>query len=340
MKTELHHFYLRVASALILLVVSAGMAFQDKLDPQRLRVESALVTVPVIVSDFQGRFLPGLNADNFKLYQDGVPESVSLFLTSEDPIKIALLLDTSRSTAPVLDKIKKAAGRFLLQMRPKDLAMVVSFDSEIQALSPLTSDQRELSDAISKARPGGVGTKMRDALVEITQKKFRSLSGRKAVVLLTDGEDHGSEISMPDLLDTVAASSTLIYSVFYHVDVRQLMKGLMGASARAPKSLSGRKDGLKDPWQQSEDQAVQFLEKVSELSAGRFYRSDVPELDKAFKQISDELRSQYLLGFYPDQSKLDGRIHTLEVQVAIPDTLVRSRRSYRSIRDSKFEIRD
>jgi hypothetical protein len=76
------------------------------------------------------------------------------------------------------------------------------------------------------------------------------------------------------------------------------------------------------------------------LSAGRFYRSDVPELDKAFKQISDELRSQYLLGFYPDQSKLDGRIHTLEVQVAIPDTLVRSRRSYRSIRDSKFEIRD
>ena len=322
-----------MATALIFFLASGGIAFQEKPDLARMRVESALVTVPVMVRDSQGRFFAGLNADAFRLFQDGVPAPVSLFLTSEDPIQIAILLDTSPSTATVLNNIKKAAGRFLLQMRPKDLAMVVSFDSTVQVLCPLTSDPRELSQAIDHAKGGGTSTRIRDALIEIIQKRSRSNSGRKAIILLTDGEDHGSETQPSDLLDGIAASSTMIYSVFFHVDPRQLMKELVGGSSRMPKSAKGRKTGGPDPWQQREEQAAEFLEKVSEISAGRFYGSDVTELDKAFKQISDELRSQYLLGFYPDKSKLDGQMHTLEVQVAVPDVVVRSRRSYKAIRD-------
>ena len=330
MKTESCQTSLRtVAAILALMTASSGMAFQEPPAPQ-IRVESALVTVPVIVTDSQARFLPGLKAGDFKLLQDSMPVRISLFLTSEDPIKIALLLDTSRSTTTVLDRIKKAAGRFLQQMRPQDQAMVVSFDSDIQVLCPLSSDTRDLERAINAARAGGIGTRMRDAVMEISGRRFRSLSGRKAIVLLTDGEDHGSEIPASDLLDGVAASSTLIYSVFFHVDPRQLMKELIGVSARLPKA--GRKDGLKDAWQEREEQAIKFLEKLSESSAGRFYRSDVNELDKSFKQISDELRAQYLLGFYPDQSKLDGQTHTLEVQVAVPDTIVRGRRNYKAMR--------
>jgi hypothetical protein len=84
-------------------------------------------------------------------------------------------------------------------------------------------------------------------------------------------------------------------------------------------------------WNKREERAAQYLEEISELSAGRFYRSEVTKLDNAFKQISDELRSQYLIGFYPDKSKLDGATHALAVTVSVADTIVRSRRSYRAI---------
>jgi VWFA-related protein len=321
----------RLLAALVFPAILPVIAFPQNIGLKQIHVQSALVSVPVIVNDSNGKFVPGLAADAFNLYQDGIPVPVSLFLTSEDPVKIAFLLDTSRSTTTVLDKIKKSALRFLLELRPQDRAMVVSFDSDIQVLCPLSSDYRELTDAIRRAKAGGTGTRLRDAIMEIAQRSFRSVTGRKAIVLLTDGEDHGSEISVPDLLDGIAASSTLIYSISYHVDPGELMKGLMGKSSGIPKSMERRKDGSKDPWQQREELAANFLGKISELSAGRFYRSEVTQFDKAFRQISDELHAQYLIGFYPDQAKLDGQTHALEVRVAVPDAVVRSRRSYRAV---------
>jgi VWFA-related protein len=226
--------------------------------------------------------------------------------------------------------MKQAARRFLMQMRPQDLAMVVGFDSEVQVLCPLSSDPRKLNDAIKNAHAGGAGTRMRDAINEIALQGFKSISGRKAVVLLTDGQDHGSRISAPDLLDAVAASGTLIYSVFYSVDPRELVKELAGVSSRIPKAAAGREKGSYSVWSEREEQAAEYLSQISELSAGRFYRSDAKGFDAVFKQISEELRSQYLLGFYPDKSKLDGGVHTLVVGVAIPEAVVRSRRSYRA----------
>lgn len=312
-------------------MIAANLVSQKITDTPRIRIESALVTVPVIVSDSQGRFLPGLSAASFKLYQDGLPVPTSLFLTSEDPVKIALLLDTSMSATTILGKIKKAASRFLLQMRPQDLATIVSFDSDIQVLCPLSSDHRELNDAVKRARTRGASTRMRDAINETAQQRFKSIAGRKAIVLLTDGEDHGSRISAPDLLDAVAASSTLIYSIFYNVDPRALLKELVGASSRIPKAGHGRQNNPYADWIERGEQAAQYLEKISELSAGRFYRSSTTEFDAAFRQISEELRSQYLIGFYPDKSKLDGAMHTLVVSVAIPGAVVRNRSSYRAI---------
>jgi Ca-activated chloride channel family protein len=288
-------------------------------------VESALVSVPAIVTDAQGRFLPGLKAGSFKLFEDGVQVPISMFLTSEDPVKIALLLDTSRSTTTVLKNIKKAARRFLRQMRPQDVAMVVSFDSDIQVLCPLSSDQRELGDAIESAKAGGSTTRMRDAILEIAQRRFRSMSGRKAIVLLTDGQDHGSQISSADLLEAMAASSTLIYSIFYTVDLRELMKEVVGVSPRRPSAKIRTSE-----WDNSEQKAAQYLRQLSESSAGRFYQSNITEFDNAFRQISDELRAQYLIGFYPDKSKLDGNTHALELQVLVPDASIRCRKSYRA----------
>ncbi len=309
-----------------------NIASQETSDPRNIRIESALVTVPVIVSDLRGRFMPGLSAGFFRLYEDGILQPIALFLTSEDPVKIALLLDTSKSAVPVLGKIKKAAGRFLLQMRPQDSAMAVGFDSDIQVLCPFSSDRRRLEDAIKNAEAGGDRTIMRDAIFETIQQRFSSVSGRTAIVLLSDGQDQGSRISAKDLLDAVSASSTLIYAIFYSVEPRDLMKELFGVSSRLPSRSEGETNGIYADWNEREEKAAEFMRSISELSAGRFYRSQSSEFDDVFKQISQELRQQYLLGFYPDKSKLDGNLHALEVHVTVPDVVVRSRRSYRAIR--------
>jgi Ca-activated chloride channel family protein len=332
MKNRTHANRLKAFGSIIvaLLCVMAGLGFQEPDEFQRIRVESVLVTVPTIVSDSRGRLLPGLKADSFRLYEDDIQVPISIFLTSEDPLNIALMLDTSVSTTTVMGKIKKAARKFLLQLRPQDLATVVAFGSEIQVLCPFSSDPRELRDAIKGANAGGSMTLMRDAIDKVIRQRLRPATGRKAVVILTDGQDHGSRISAPDLLDVVAAAGISIYSIFYNVDPRELMEELAGISSRIPKKTADGKEGPYSAWHEREELAAQYLEKISELSAGRFFRSKVTKLDDAFKQISEELRSQYLIGFYPDKSKLDGATHTLRVSVSIPGAVVRSRYSYRA----------
>ena len=299
MKVNIRSYYLRRLSIVVVVLLGMGSHLwpQDYPDPDRIRVESALVTVPVMVSDSRGRFLSGLKVNSFKLFQDGVQVPISVFLTSEDPIRIALLLDTSVSTTTVLGEIKKAAKRFLRQLRDQDLATVVSFSTEIEMLCPLSSDPEELEDAIESARVGSGMTKMRDAIHLVMSQRLGSATGRKAIILLTDGQDHGSRISAPELVDAVAASGTLIYSVFYNVDPRELLEKLVGISSRIPKEADERGIGPYADWNEREERAAQYLEEISELSAGRFYRSEVAKLDAAFKQISDDLRSQYLLGF-------------------------------------------
>jgi VWFA-related protein len=291
---------------------------------QPIRVESALVSVPVIVSDQQGRFIPGLRAQDFRLYQDGIEQKVDLFVTSDQTINMALLLDTSRSTVAVLGKIKKAATAFLSQMRPQDRATVVSFDSEINLLSPLTSDRKRLKESIAGTRVAYYeGTKLRDAIVEVINRRFKYLDERKAIIMLTDGDDIGSITPVSDFLDLVADSGTVVYSVFYKIDPRETMKKLFGVPSRLP---GGREMAPVIPDVEDE----KFLRGLSELSTGRVFASEIGELSKAFREVAEELRHQYLLGFYPEKSRLDGLVHELSVTIERPDTVIRARRFYRA----------
>jgi VWFA-related protein len=142
-------------------------------------------------------------------------------------------------------------------------------------------------------------------------------------VLLTDGDDRNSAVSTEELRNVILSSGALIYSIFYHIDMQEWMEKL--GDQPFPRTKES------DPeWIKQEKEAAQYLQEISELSAGRFYRSKVTEFDQAFRQISDELHAQYLLGFYPNESKLDGKLHSLEVQVNTPGAVVRSRRNYRS----------
>ncbi len=326
----------------VILVVSSSITFaQQNQSDAPIKVQTTLVSVPVIVSDRQGRYISGLKIESFKLYQDRIEQRISIFDASEEPLNIALLLDTSRSTSQVLDDIKKDAGNFLKELRPQDRALVMSFDYDVHLLSSLTSDRKALERAIKDARIGErIGTMLRDAVAEVIKRQFKRIEGRKAIILLTDGKDYGSGISEDELFDEATESGAMIYSVFFETEFQRNnwngpfpfpRRGRGGMGRRFPPIDRPRgNDRRGERVEMRNQEAMEFLTKLSDVSAGRFYSSKVSDLKKTFKLIAEELRHQYRLGFYPDVSKADGQRHTLRVEVSAPDAVVRARRSYQA----------
>jgi Ca-activated chloride channel family protein len=322
----------------VLLVVAFLLCESELLPEQgteRIRVQTTLVNVPVMVSDRTGGSVLGLKAEDFVLYDDGMPQPLAFFASSTESIQIALLLDTSKSTTTVLDRIRGAALGFISQLRAQDQAMVVSFDTEVHILCRLVSDQQELKRAIRIAIVGEyAGTRMRDAVSLVAEKYLRSGQGRKAVILLTDGQDYGSLVSTEDMMRSVLDSGVVAYPVFYPVDRRELVKKLFGVTL--PKGPAGKAD-----WEKDEAEAAALLQHIADESAGVFYRSQAADLKKTFARVAEELRHQYLLAFYPDPSRVDGAQHLLKVVVSRPDLEVRARRSYQATgRKSSTPSRD
>lgn len=316
---------------------------QDKSDDTPVRIQSTLISVPAIVSDREGRYIAGLKAGEFKLYEDGIEQQIAFFEATEEPINVALLIDTSRSTTRILDEIKDSAMDFLRELRPQDRAMIVAFDYDVHVLSPLTNNRKTLERAIREAEIGEmVGTVLRDAVIEVTHRQFKKVDGRKAVVLLTDGKDHRSNISEEELLSEAAESGAMIYTIYYETMGAGLRRGRGfprqdGGGRRRERRFPRRdnnpeRDERRERRAQRNETAVKFLTELADVSAGRFYTSSADDLRDTFGSIADELRHQYHLGFYPDSEKLDGKPHSIKVKVSRSGAVVRARRNYTAAR--------
>jgi VWFA-related protein len=340
--------YLLICLVLFVCVIptQAQSKSQDKSDDTPVRIQSTLISVPAIVSDREDRYIAGLKAGDFKLYEDGIEQQIAFFEATEEPINVALLIDTSRSTTRVLDEIKDSAMDFLRELRPQDRAMIVAFDYDVHVLAPLTNNRKTLERAISEAEIGEmVGTVLRDAVIEVTHRHFKTVDGRKAVVLLTDGKDHQSRISEEDLLSEATESGAMIYPIYYETMGAgfrrrgrfQFPRDGGGGGRRRERRFPRRddnpaRDERRERRAQRNETAIDFLTELAQVSAGRFYTSSADDLRDTFGSIADELRHQYQLGFYPDAEKLDGKPHSIKVTVSRSGAVVRARRSYTSAR--------
>jgi VWFA-related protein len=298
-------------------------------ETETLKIDTALVSVPLIVSDQQGRYVPGLQAADFTLYENRIKQPIEFFAAVEEPLNVALLLDTSFSARFVLDDIKDAAHDFLKQLRPQDRALILSFDWQVKMLSPLTGDRKALDRAIKQASIGEqFGTLMRTAVDQVLRQHFKSRTGRKAIILLTDGKDAGSSSVPPRrLVETATEADTMIYSIFYTTGPPSLPAG----RRRQPNPEQRERRAQREQQVEAANKmAIDFLQRLSEASAGRYYQSEVTNLKKTFGLIADELRHQYRLGFYPPDHPV-GSTHTLQVEVARAGLVVRARRSYRVV---------
>ena len=326
-----------LAVVLSIFVVSGG-SYGQSVDPNEpIRIDTRLVSVPVVVADRNARYVPDLTSADFAILQDGQPQPLAFFAAVEEPLTIALLIDTSLSTEPVLGDIKDSARSLIKLLSPQDRAMILAFDYDVHVLSELTSDHEQLRRAVKSAKiPEFVGTRLRDAAFRSIDRLLADVKGRKAVIILTDGKDVDSRISREDLIHALQESDTLVYTVMFRTNFgRQLSMRERhfdrywrirdGRNVKFP----SRDDQRRQRSARMNERAIQFLQEMSEHTGGRFYATDDGRLKKAFTSIIEELRMQYRLGFYPPEGVDTEQLYDIKVKVSRPDVIVRSRNNYR-----------
>lgn len=342
--------------SLVLLTLPAVLLAQTTLPDKVQKGNKTLINVPVIVSDREGRRISGLEKKDFVLYQGGVKQNITSFATEDEPMSVALLLDTSGSTQQVLDKIKNAAKDFIELLNPGDKCLIATFDSQVNIITPFTSDRKELKKALDKIQTAErEGTVMFSAIDQIAQNSFRKVQGRKAIVLLSDGKDFGSAVSRKDLLNELEESDISIYAIFYQSGIG-FNKPVINSSGtveegkeiKKPKKEKKRKIKKKgytiliplpgDEYTKEEikildktatTEAIASLKQLSDITTGRFYLSDA-KLSLIFKQVASEMRQQYLLGFYLENAAHNTVIRDISVKVDRPNVVVHARTRFHS----------
>jgi VWFA-related protein len=302
-----------------------------------IRVNTTLVTIPVSVMDRDGRYVPNLNKEDFRIWEDGVEHDVAFFQSVDKPFSVVLMLDTSPSTQFRLEEIQDAAITFVNQLRFDDSVMVVSFNDDIKVLSDFTTDRGRLRRAIQRAHTDG-GTRLYDALDMVINQQLNRVSGRKAIVLFTDGvdttsrrADYGSNVTDAQELDA------LIYPVQYdtyrdmnagnvpispQIDIfGTILGGIFGGGGRR-----GRPRGTA---RSEYEIANRYLQELASSTGGREYRADsLYNMSQAFANVAEELRRQYSLGYYPKRPPQAGQRRQIRVRARQPNLAVRARDSY------------
>ena len=304
-----------------------------------VRVETNLVTMPVSVIDRDGRFISGLQQKDFRIFENGVEQKVDYFQSVEQPFTVILMIDVSPSTAFQIDEIQEGAIAFVNQLRPSDRVMVMSFDETVHVLCRPTNDRRMLRNAIYQAQFGD-GTSLYDAVDHAINRELANITGRKAVVIFTDGVDTTSRrANYQSTMADVEEVDALFYPIRYNT--QRNYGGMGGGGGR-------RRGGGVDDWigiilgggniQMSGGNGstareyatgLRYLETLAQNSGGRKFEADTTHnLEAAFAGIAEELRRQYSLGYYPDKVGQTGERRQIKVRVMRPDVIVKAKNTY------------
>ena len=322
-------WYRAVSTIAAMVLLSAPARAQEPQTVDTIKIDTNLISVPVIVSDRNNRYVPDLKVDAFHLFDNQVEQKISYFDTGEEPLNVVLMLDTSLSTSGVIDDIKKAAKAFLKELRPQDRAMIVTVDWQTQKLSDMTNNRKELEAAIKDAKVGRWGgTVLNDAVIDVTNHVLQPIRGRKAIVILSDGNDRGSVTLVDNLLKAESEADAMIYSIYYEPEFMRFL-GPRHRRGPGPVQLGAPQRPGHGPRRfPLEMDGELLMEQLAEVTGGRFYQGETKNLKDTFARIAEELRHQYRLGFYPEELQRDGSIHALQVKVNLANVAVRSRHQY------------
>jgi Ca-activated chloride channel family protein len=281
---------------------SAVQSSEEVGEGEVLRISSNLVSVPVSVMNRQGQYVVDLQQRDFRVFEDGKEQPIVHFSNVDQPFSVVLLIDTSGSTAPFIDQIKGAAKAFVDQLRPVDTIRPVYFHGEIKPLSAEGINDPKLFDAaIDRIEPGPInmGTRLYDA-VHFGLNSLRPVATRRAVVLITDGENTWGKASMKSTLREAEESDVVVYTLQY--------------------------GDLKPLRHQASPQL--YLQQLAEKTGGRYFKGgDMNAVKRSFVEVAAELRRQYVLGYEPNEPERSG-IRKIRVKVNRKNVAVRARASY------------
>lgn len=267
-------------------------------DGEEIILDSSIVILNASIKDASGRHVGGLKKDHFKVLEDGVEQAIEYFSAEETPFAAVILLDTSGSMEQRVSLARAAAIRFLDGLRPDDNAAIYKFDSKVELVQEF-SNSRDMKESIFDLKSYGM-TRMNDAIYEAAVELSKRPEKRRAIIVLSDGQDNMSGRSADKVLKTAMAADIAIYTI----DMSPV-----GDSKRT----------------QNQGPLKNFAEK----SGGTFVSTPGgAAMREAFEKIVAELGVQYTIGYAPANTKKDGKWRTIELRVAKPDLSIRTRKGY------------
>lgn len=258
------------------------------------------VVLTASVTDGDDRFISGLSKEDFSIFEDDKPQTISEFGIESRPITMAILVDTSGSMREEISEVQEAASSFVETLRPEDRALIIDFDENVYLLQDLTSTTTDLHEAIMGIDAEG-GTALYDAIYA-SYRKMRGIEGRKTIVLLTDGADTNSRFSYQKVLEYTRTHDVVIYTIGLGATVLDV--GIRGS-----------------------------LKQLADDTGGRsYFPNSAADLADVYQQIATDLRSQYYLTYSPTNKKTDGSWRTIKLKTTAKGARVKTRRGYYAVK--------
>ena len=303
--------------------------------PPPIKVDVDVVNILASVRNKQNGLVANLNKDDFTLFEEGQKQTIKYFTKETDlPLTIGLLVDVSGSQRNLIEIERNAASQFFASvLRKKDEAFLISFGEEAELLQDYTQSPRLLNEGLNRLRvssgvsgihPGPVptasqprGTVMYDAIYLAAKDKLTTEVGRKVIVLITDGVDQGSRLDIKQAIEAAQKSDAVIYSVYYYDSGAYGGRGMIMLGG-------GGGEG--------------YLRRMSDETGGHVFKVDRKHsLQDVFKELQDEMRSQYAIGYSPTNDKKDGSFRKVDLRLADKNLKVQARKGYYAIRPEDRE---
>lgn len=292
---------LKALPAFVVLIV-AGFRASAQSPPYTLKVGVDLVNVHFTVTDRYGRLIPGLRQEDFSVEEDGKKQDILHFSSDNQlPLTLAILVDESPSVETVFDEEKRTVVKFLnSNLGSADLALLIGFDESVTLMQDFTEDRRRLAAGLRGLKIG-VGTALYDAVYLAAHEKLQHEAGRKAIILISDGDDTASKLRFSDALVAVHGSDAVVYSIFN-------------------RSADSDSDYDADPG---------TLRKLSKDTGGEMFALEKnSDFDVILAKIGQSLRSQYSIGYRSTNAAHDGKFRRIRIAANDHSLKVRARRGY------------
>ena len=338
------------------------------------KVQAREVLLPVVVEDKHGALVTNLTAKDFTLTEDGRPQVIKSFTSQSNlPFRLGLLVDTSHSVSSALDAERKAAGKFIDLMLPADAkagvqgdeAFLIHFDREVELLEDFTNSRDKLHHELDGMGPTsrernnqgpetsgddrggnggygqhgggrfGSGTQLYDAIYLASDELMRPKSGRKALIVFSDGADHGSKETLNDAIDAADRANLQVFTIYFKGEEERSNSGFPGNGGHHggmggggyPGGGGGHRGG--NPKSEAGVDGKKIMQQIASRTGGQFFEAKKKDnLDDIYNQIAASLRQQYLLTYTPDKVDTDGEFHKIVLKTDKTDLNVITREGY------------